>query len=67
MTVMRLPISTSQAIIGSIIGISAIRGAHSIKFKTLRNIGFGWLLTPVIALILSAAGYAIFCLEKSGI
>jgi len=60
-----VPVSTSQATIGAIIGIGFIRGAHSIKFKSLRNIGFGWLLTPIIALILSPAGYAIFCLEKS--
>lgn len=59
-----VPVSTSQAIIGSIIGIGLIRGVHSIKFKTLRNIGFGWLLTPIIALILSSSGYAIFCLAK---
>ena len=62
--VIGVPVSTSQAIIGSIIGIGTIRGAHSIKFRTLRNIAFGWLLTPVIALILSSSGYAIFCLAK---
>ncbi len=56
-----VPVSTSQATIGAIMGIGLIRGVHSIKFKTLRNIGFGWLLTPVIALILSSSGYAIFC------
>lgn len=62
--VIGVPVSTSQAIIGSIMGIGLIRGVHSIKFKTLRNIGFGWLLTPLIALILSSSGYAIFCLAK---
>ena len=62
--VIGVPVSTSQAIIGSIIGIGLIRGIQSIKFKTLRNIGFGWFLTPLIALILSSSGYAIFCLAK---
>ncbi len=62
-----VPVSTSQAIIGSIMGIGLIRGVHSVKFKTLRNIGFGWLLTPVIALILSSSGYAIFCMAKPAI
>jgi len=65
--VIGVPVSTSQAIIGSIMGIGVIRGVHSVKFKTLRNIGFGWLLTPVIALILSSSGYAIFCLAKPAI
>jgi inorganic phosphate transporter, PiT family len=62
-----VPVSTSQATIGAIMGIGLIRGVHSIKFKTLRNIGFGWLLTPLIALILSSSGYAIFCLAKPGL
>jgi inorganic phosphate transporter, PiT family len=62
--VIGVPVSTSQAIIGSIMGIGIIRGVNSLKFRTLRNIGFGWLLTPIIALILSSSGYAIFCLAK---
>lgn len=59
--VIGVPVSTSQAIIGAIMGIGLIRGVHAIKFKALRNIAFGWFLTPAISLILSAAGYAIFC------
>lgn len=60
--VIGVPVSTSQAIIGAIVGIGTVRGIHGIKFKYLRSIGFGWLLTPVLALILSAAGYALFCI-----
>lgn len=56
-----VPVSTSQAIVGSIIGIGFLRGIHAIKFRLLRNIGVGWVLTPAISLILSAAGYAVFC------
>ena len=55
-----VPVSTSQAIVGAIVGIGLIHGVHNIRFKMLRDIGVGWLLTPVIALILAAAGYAIF-------
>lgn len=56
-----VPVSSSQGIVGSIIGIGLLRGSGGVKFKTLRKIGLGWLLTPVISLILAAAGYAIFC------
>ncbi|MDY6913077.1 MAG: anion permease [Planctomycetota bacterium] len=59
--VIGVPVSTSQAIIGSILGIGFLQGAHAIKFRTLRNIGLAWLLTPAISLILAAAGYAVFC------
>jgi PiT family inorganic phosphate transporter len=55
-----VPVSTSQAIVGAIIGIGMIHGANTVKFRMLRNIGVGWILTPVISLILSAAGYAVF-------
>jgi phosphate/sulfate permease len=44
---------------GAILDIGAMQGVHAIRFRTLRNIGFGWLLTPVVSLILAAAGYAI--------
>ncbi|MFH1614423.1 MAG: inorganic phosphate transporter [Planctomycetota bacterium] len=54
-----VPISTSQGIVGAIIGIAVMRGMRSIKVRFLRNIAFGWLLTPTIALILSAAAYGI--------
>ncbi len=55
-----VPVSTSQGIVGSVIGIGIMHGAHTVKFKTVRNIGIGWVLTPLSALILSAAGYALF-------
>ena len=56
-----VPVSTSQGIIGAIIGIGLFRGVHVLKFRVLRNIAFGWMLTPAISLILAAAGFAIFC------
>lgn len=59
--VIGVPVSTSQAIIGSIIGIGILRGVHAIDFYNLRKMALGWVITPVISLILSAAAYAIFC------
>ena len=55
------PVSTSQGIIGAIMGIGLLRGAHVIHFQALRSIAFGWLLTPLVSLVLAAAGFAIFC------
>jgi PiT family inorganic phosphate transporter len=59
--VIGVPVSSSQGIIGAIMGIGLIRGTHVIRFRSVARIGCGWLLTPAISLILSAAGYAIFC------
>ena len=55
-----VPVSTSQAIVGAIIGIGFLHDIHNVNFQYIRNISIGWLLTPVMSLILSAAGYAIF-------
>lgn len=48
-----IPVSTSQAIVGAIIGIGLVKGVNLINKKTLKNIFFGWLGTPTIALIIS--------------
>jgi PiT family inorganic phosphate transporter len=55
-----VPVSTSQAIVGAIIGIGMMRGARTIRFGTLRNIVVGWVFTPFVSLVLAAAGYAVF-------
>jgi len=54
------PVSTSQGIIGAIIGIGFMRGARAINYSALKSIGLGWILTPVMALILASASYAIY-------
>jgi len=55
------PVSTSQGIVGAIIGIGFLRGARSIDYGTIKRISAGWVLTPLLSLVLAAAGYAIFC------
>ena len=56
-----VPVSTSQGIIGAIMGIGLVRGSHVINFRSIIRIGYGWVLTPAVSLILAAAGFAIFC------
>jgi PiT family inorganic phosphate transporter len=45
-----VPVSTSQAIIGSVLGIGILKGVQTIKLGTLLMIVFGWVGTPSIAL-----------------
>ena len=52
-----VPVSTSQAIIGSVLGIGILKGVQTIKLGTLLMIVFGWVGTPIIAL---AFAYLIF-------
>ena len=54
-----VPVSTSQAIVGAILGIGLIKGVHVIHYKMLRTVSLGWLATPFIAAVFSAVGYFI--------
>ncbi len=44
-----VPVSSSQAIIGAIIGLGIAKGARNIQYKNLSRIAFGWITNPVIA------------------
>lgn len=48
-----VPVSSSQAVVGAIIGIGLGRGDKNINFGKLKMISFGWILTPTISLTLS--------------
>lgn len=48
-----VPVSSSQVIVGSIIGIGMIKGVNEIRFKTIKGIVIGWVLTPIAAGLLS--------------
>ena len=44
-----VPVSSSQAVIGGVIGIGLIKGGHGINWGLIRRIFIGWIVTPVIA------------------
>ncbi len=54
-----VPVSSSQAIVGAIIGLGLMRGGYGINFKVLLEIGLGWLATPVISGVIV---YLLLCL-----
>ena len=43
-----VPVSSSQAVIGAIVGISLFKGG-GIRYRVLGNISLGWLATPILA------------------
>lgn len=49
-----VPVSTSQAIIGAVLGIGMAVGSRSVNNRTLLNIVLGWLSTPLIAGIVAS-------------
>lgn len=48
-----VPVSSSQAVVGAIIGISIGKGDRNINLTRVKKIAIGWVLTPVISLMLS--------------
>ncbi|MFO7851044.1 MAG: inorganic phosphate transporter [Bacteroidota bacterium] len=48
-----VPVSSSQVIVGAIIGMGVLNGARNINFKMVGGIASGWLITPIIACIIA--------------
>ncbi len=48
-----VPVSSSQSIVGAVLGISIAKGGRNIHWRILGKISIGWVLTPVAAAILS--------------
>lgn len=52
-----VPVSTSQAIIGAVLGIGIIKGVRTINKKTLLMVLSGWLTSPLVAGFLAFGVY----------
>ena len=50
-TIPLIPVSSSQAVVGAVIGIGLLKGGKGIKWRALGNIASGWVTTPIIASI----------------
>jgi PiT family inorganic phosphate transporter len=48
-----VPISSSQVIVGCVIGIGLYKGARNINFRLLGEIALGWLATPLMSGLLA--------------
>lgn len=48
-----VPVSSSQLVIGCIVGIGLYKGAHNLNYKMLGEVAIGWVTTPVASALLS--------------
>lgn len=62
-TIVGVPVSTSQALVGAVIGIGLLKGAKTIKRKTLVGILSGWVVTPPVACFIAMCIYFVIHLE----
>ncbi len=54
-----LPVSTSHALVGAVVGVGLVKAWKSVRWQTLRSIGSAWLVTIPIAAVLGASIFSI--------
>lgn len=47
-----VPVSSSQAVIGALIGIAIAKGGKGVNYTILRRIAIGWVITPILAALI---------------
>ncbi|MCF7885601.1 MAG: inorganic phosphate transporter [Candidatus Marinimicrobia bacterium] len=48
-----VPVSSSQLVVGGVIGIGIIQGGKTIKYRIVGKITSGWVITPLISAIIA--------------
>jgi len=61
-SVLGIPVSTSSAIVGAVVGVGLVKGAKAISKRTIIIIFLGWFLTPTFA---AAATFLVYKLIKA--
>jgi inorganic phosphate transporter, PiT family len=54
-----LPVSTSHALVGAVVGVGAVKNWRSLSLDTLKSIALAWVVTIPIATLLSAGIFSI--------
>ena len=54
-----LPVSTSHALVGGVVGIGIIKEIKSVQFKTLQGIAAAWIVTLPVSAVLSAVIFSL--------
>ncbi|MDP2424322.1 MAG: inorganic phosphate transporter [Bacteroidales bacterium] len=57
-----VPVSSTQVVIGAVLGIGLVKGAREVKFKALGGIALGWVVTPLVAGIFTY--FALFFIQN---
>jgi PiT family inorganic phosphate transporter len=52
-----IPVSSTHAINGAIIGVGATRGKNAVQWKVVREMMTAWIITIPLALVVAWAGY----------
>jgi PiT family inorganic phosphate transporter len=52
-----MPVSTSQALVGGVVGVGLTKGMRAVSGTKIRRIFLGWVLTPTCAAVFAATFY----------
>lgn len=52
-TLMGIPVSTSQAVVGAVVGAGLTRGVKNVHFGVFKNIAIAWVSSPTVAGVLT--------------
>ncbi len=55
-TIPLVPVSSSQAVVGAVVGISILQGTAGIRWSVLGRIVIGWIVTPIAACFICFIG-----------
>ena len=55
-TIPLVPVSSSQAVVGAVVGIGMLQGGREIHWPRIYGIAKGWVITPLISCILCFVG-----------
>jgi phosphate/sulfate permease/DNA-binding CsgD family transcriptional regulator len=44
-----VPVSSTQVVVGSVLGIGLVKGMQEVKLNVIGNIMLGWILTPILS------------------
>lgn len=55
-----VPVSTSQAIVGAVIGVGYVKSSREINVNIVKNIFLGWLCTPAASFVIAYSTLSLF-------
>jgi PiT family inorganic phosphate transporter len=64
--VIGVPVSTSQAVVGAVLGIGLLKRAEALKKRAILGVFSGWIATPLIAALASMLIYFVAHLKYVG-
>ena len=59
-TLYGIPVSSTHAINGAIVGVGATRGRNAVQWRVVREMMTAWIITTPLAFVCAFSGYMVF-------